>query len=213
MTPTAAAPESPPRRMRTRSRRDWRGWAFVGPFMVVFVLVFIAPIAYAIYLSLFREQLIGGNTFVGLENFAALFADPQFWESFVRVRSSCWSRCRSCSCSPSSPRSRSTARGCTSRGFFRIVIFLPYAVPGRRRRAHVGVHLRRQLRPRGEHQRLARHSRSSRRSPANWILVSIGNIVTWEFVGYNMLIFYSALRTIPTELYEAAELDGAGRSG
>ena len=44
----------------------------------------------------------------------------------------------------------------------------------------------------------------------NWILASIGNIVTWEFVGYNMLIFYSALRTIPTDLYEAAELDGAG---
>ncbi len=36
------------------------------------------------------------------------------------------------------------------------------------------------------------------------MLASIGNIVTWEFVGYNMLIFYSALRTVPGELYEAA---------
>jgi len=43
-----------------------------------------------------------------------------------------------------------------------------------------------------------------------WMLVSIGNIVTWEFVGYNMLIFYSSLKTIPTEMYEAASLDGAG---
>ncbi len=43
------------------------------------------------------------------------------------------------------------------------------------------------------------------------MLVSIGNIVTWEFVGYNMLIFYTALKTIPTELYEAAELDGANQ--
>jgi multiple sugar transport system permease protein len=43
-----------------------------------------------------------------------------------------------------------------------------------------------------------------------WVLASIGNIVTWEFMGYNMLIFYSALRVIPTELYEAAEIDGAG---
>ena len=42
------------------------------------------------------------------------------------------------------------------------------------------------------------------------MLASIGNIVTWEFVGYNMLIFYAALRVIPTELYEAASLDGAG---
>ena len=38
---------------------------------------------------------------------------------------------------------------------------------------------------------------------------SIGNIVTWSFVGYNMLIFYASLRAIPTELYEAAAIDGA----
>ena len=44
---------------------------------------------------------------------------------------------------------------------------------------------------------------------SNLVLASIGNIVTWEFVGYNMLIFYSALRVIPGDLYEAAELDGA----
>jgi multiple sugar transport system permease protein len=43
------------------------------------------------------------------------------------------------------------------------------------------------------------------------VLASIGNIVTWEFVGYNMLIFYSALRVIPLSLYEAAEIDGAGQ--
>jgi multiple sugar transport system permease protein len=44
----------------------------------------------------------------------------------------------------------------------------------------------------------------------NWALASIGNIITWEFVGYNMIIFYSALRVISTELYEAAAIDGAG---
>ena len=35
--------------------------------------------------------------------------------------------------------------------------------------------------------------------------------MTWEFVGYNMLIFYSALRVVPTSLYESAEIDGAGQ--
>src|SRR5665647_3296822 len=43
------------------------------------------------------------------------------------------------------------------------------------------------------------------------VLASIGNIVTWEYVGYNMIIFFSAPRVIPTELYEAAEIDGAGQ--
>jgi multiple sugar transport system permease protein len=44
----------------------------------------------------------------------------------------------------------------------------------------------------------------------SWMLGSIANIVTWEFVGYNMIILYVALRTIPKELYEAAAVDGAG---
>jgi len=45
---------------------------------------------------------------------------------------------------------------------------------------------------------------------SQWVLGSIGNVVTWEFMGYNMLIFYASLRVIPGELYEAAEIDGAG---
>lgn len=41
------------------------------------------------------------------------------------------------------------------------------------------------------------------------VLWSIANIVTWVYVGYNMLIIYSSLLAIPQEIYEAAKLDGA----
>lgn len=41
------------------------------------------------------------------------------------------------------------------------------------------------------------------------MLFAIMNIVTWSFVGYNMIIMYASLRSIPTELYEAARIDGA----
>ena len=37
----------------------------------------------------------------------------------------------------------------------------------------------------------------------------MANITTWTFTGYNMLIFYSSLSTIPHSLYEAASIDGA----
>src|SRR6185503_14853997 len=43
------------------------------------------------------------------------------------------------------------------------------------------------------------------------VLGSMMNIVTWEYVGYNMIIMYSALRSVPAELYEAAEIDGASQ--
>jgi multiple sugar transport system permease protein len=42
------------------------------------------------------------------------------------------------------------------------------------------------------------------------MLWSIANVSTWTFTGYNMIIFYAALRAIPGELYEAAAVDGAG---
>jgi multiple sugar transport system permease protein len=46
----------------------------------------------------------------------------------------------------------------------------------------------------------------------NVMLFSIMNIVNWEFIGYNMIILYAALRSIPTELYEAARVDGASET-
>ena len=43
------------------------------------------------------------------------------------------------------------------------------------------------------------------------MLFSIANVSTWTYTGYNMIILYAALRSIPSELYEAAAVDGAGR--
>jgi multiple sugar transport system permease protein len=81
----ANAPAVPRRRRRRRGRKQWTGWAFVGPFLVVFAFALIVPIAYAIYLSLYRQQLIGGNTFVGFDNYKTALTDPQFWASVRRV--------------------------------------------------------------------------------------------------------------------------------
>ncbi len=82
--------------IRRRDKRDWKGWAFVGPFMVVFALVFLTPLAYALYLSFFQEKLIGGTAFVGLDNYARALSDPHSG----RRSAACWSssscRCRSC---------------------------------------------------------------------------------------------------------------------
>jgi multiple sugar transport system permease protein len=38
---------------------------------------------------------------------------------------------------------------------------------------------------------------------------SIGNLLTWHGIGYNMVIIYAALQAVPRELFEAARLDGA----
>src|SRR4029453_3953964 len=207
--PAAVVPVPPRRRTRVRGRSEWKGLAFVAPFLVVFLLVFIAPVAYSVYLSLFREQLIGGNAFVGGQNYLELFVDPQFWEGFGRVVLFLLIQVPiMLGLALVAALAIDSARLHAS-GFFRIVIFLPYAVP-----AVVAVLMWGFIY--GDNFGLAANINDWLGSEVitpfarNWILVSIGNIVTWEFVGYNMLIFYSALRVVPTDLYEAAELDGAG---
>jgi multiple sugar transport system permease protein len=41
------------------------------------------------------------------------------------------------------------------------------------------------------------------------IWISIGNLIAWSSIGFNMLIVYSALRALPTEIYDSARIDGA----
>ncbi|WP_448808983.1 carbohydrate ABC transporter permease [Agromyces bauzanensis] len=202
-------PPAPPRRVRRHGRSEWKGLAFVAPFLLVFLLVFIAPVVYSVYLSLFREQLVGGNAFVGLDNYVALAIDAQFWEGFGRVVLFLVVQVPIMLALALVAALAIDSARLHASGFFRIVIFLPYAVP-----AVVAVLMWGFIY--GDDFGLAANLNDWLGSDVvtpfarDWILVSIGNIVTWEFVGYNMLIFYSALRIIPTDLYEAAELDGAG---
>jgi multiple sugar transport system permease protein len=95
-------------------------------------------------------------------------------------------------------------------GGFRILIFLPYAVPGVVATLMWGFMYGNLFGLAADLNHLLGGD-VIRPLSAGWTLTSIGNIVTWEYIGYNMLIFYSALKVIPTELYEAAAIDGAGQ--
>lgn len=68
-----------------KHKADWRGWKFMWPFALVFVFVFVIPILYAVYISFFQKQMIGGTKFVGISNYIRLFHDQQFWSSVGRV--------------------------------------------------------------------------------------------------------------------------------
>lgn len=195
--------------LRRRPRRDWRGWAFVAPFSAVFLLVFIAPVLYAIYLSLFQQRLIGGNSFVGLQNYATALADGQFWEAFGRVLLFLVVQVPIMLALALAAALAIDSARLHAAGFFRIIIFLPYAVPAVVACLMWGFIYGGNFGLAGNINDFVGYTLVTPFA-RDWILASIGNIVTWQFVGYNMLIFYAALRTIPNELYEAAELDGAG---
>src|SRR3954466_505849 len=82
-TTTARIPGG--RRKPKLKRHGLAGFIFTVPFMVLFLALFIAPLIYALYLSLFREQLVGGNTFVGLDNYTEGLKDALFIDGVKRV--------------------------------------------------------------------------------------------------------------------------------
>lgn len=194
--------------LRKRSQ-GWTGWLFVGPFMVVFALVFIAPVLYSIYLSLFRNQMVGGNRFVGLDNYVQALADPQFWDSVARVGIFLVVQVPIMLFLALFVALAIDSSRLYLSSFFRITVFLPYAVPAVVAALMWGFMYGARFGLFGSINEFFSLDLPEPLS-SSWILASIGNIVTWEFVGYNMLIFYAALKVIPRDLYEAASLDGAG---
>ncbi|ROS73331.1 carbohydrate ABC transporter permease [Cellulomonas sp. PhB143] len=205
------AGQPPPRGVRTRrTRRSWTGWKFVGPFMAVFTLVFLAPIAYSVYLSLFRTQLVGGTTFVGLDNYVAAFQDPQFWSGVARVGLFLLIQVPIMLGIALLVALAIDSGRLYGKNFFRISIFMPYAVPGVVAALMWGFMYGTRF---GLIGNINDAFGTSIPDPitSSFVLAAIGNIVTWEFVGYNMLIFFAALRVVPHSLYEAAEIDGAGQ--
>jgi multiple sugar transport system permease protein len=205
--PTLAAP---PAGVRRRRRRSLRGWQFVGPFMIVFALVFLAPIAYSIYLSLFRNRLIGGNAFVGLDNYTQALTDPNFWSGVGRVGLFLIVQVPIMLFLALLVALSIDSGRLYGKSFFRVSIFLPYAVPAVVAALIWGFMYGSQFGLVGSLNDFFGTTLPDPLKPS-LILASIGNITTWEFTGYNMLIFYSALQVIPKSLYESAEIDGAGQ--
>jgi multiple sugar transport system permease protein len=186
------------------------GWAFIGPFMAVFGFVFLAPIAYAIYLSLFRTRLIGGTSFVWLENYAQVFTDPQFWSAAGRVALFLVVQVPIMLFLALLIALAIDSGRLYGKAFFRVAVFMPYAVPAVVATLMWGFMYGSRFGLVGNVNEALGLALPDPLSP-DLMLASIGNIVTWEFVGYNMLIFYSALQVIPRTLYEAAEIDGASQ--
>ena len=188
-----------------KHKADWRGWKFMWPFALVFVFVFIVPIVYAVYISFFKKQMIGGTKFVGFENYARLLGDGQFWSSVGRVALFTCVQVPIMLCLSALMALALDSMKLHGTRFFRISTFLPYAVPAVVSTLIWGFVYGAKYGLVGS---LNDFLGTDVLAPSV-LLASIGNIVTWEFTGYNMLIFYSSLSTIPHSLYEAASIDGA----
>jgi multiple sugar transport system permease protein len=185
------------------------GYLFVLPFMIVFVAMLVVPLFYSGYLSFFREQLIGGVQFVGFRNYARALQDQTFLAGVMRMVQFLLIQVPIMLMLSLLFALILDSGRLRLQRFVRLSIFVPYAVPGVIAALMWGYLYGRDFGP------FAQGARAMGLPAPQFLthevmLYSIMNIVTWSFVGYNMIIMFAALRSIPTELYEAARVDGAG---
>jgi multiple sugar transport system permease protein len=194
---------------RAASKHNRYGYLFFTPFFLVMAAAIAAPLLYAVYLSFFQDRLVGGTVFVGFDNYTRAFKDTLFQVGLLRVAlffavqvPIMLGLAIVAALAIDSGRLRLPS-------LFRVGIFVPYAVPAVVAALMWGYLYGPQfglVRQIGDFLGVQFPNLLS----SNWMLASIANINTWEFVGYNMLILYAALRAIPEDLYEAASMDGAG---
>ncbi len=195
----------------SRAVRHRRALAvFLVPFLSLFVLFYVVPILYAVYQSLLTVERDGTfgpavQVFGGLTQYVAVFQNEPFWSSIGRVLAFgvvqvpiMLGVALVLALLLDSPLVRGSK-------FFRLAFFAPYAVPSVIAAIMWGFLYSPNLSP------FSAVTSSVDFLSAETVLWSIANVVTWVYVGYNMLIIYSALLSIPQEIYEAARLDGAGQ--
>ncbi|GGI43615.1 multiple sugar transport system permease protein [Agromyces flavus] len=205
---------APPRTRRPRTKSDVRrnvtGWAFVAPFAVVFLAFLIAPLVYALYLSLFQKSLVGGTRFVFFGNYLKAFSDPSFLDgvwfviSFSIVLIPLQMAISLAIALILDVVTTSFAR------FSRLMIFLPYAIPAVIGALMWGFLYSPNFGPIADFFDAFGATGPDFLS-SDLIFYGLLNIVTWQWAGYYMIILYAALQGIDPTLYEAARIDGASQ--
>jgi len=213
MTPEASSAQVGPRRHVASHRVAPYG--FLTPAIVLFIAFLALPIGYSIYLSLHAVKVSGlglgkgarHEVWAGLANYARSLSDPEFLASVGRVGlygllvvPMMLGLALLFALMLDSRRTR-------ARAFSRIAIFLPYAVPAVISSLLWGFLYLPAVSP-----FYYLFHRAAWDVPnvlsSQLVIFAVANIAVWGGTGFNMIVIYTALKAIPTELYEAAKLDG-----
>ena len=176
----------------------------LAPFVVAFLLFFLAPAIQTFYLSLTESSLTRTGAFVGLANYVTLAQDPSFWSSLVNTFYF--------SLLTVIPLvalgllmallvHRFTRVGSWLQGAF----FLPYVLPI----SVMTLIADWMLQPSSGVVNYIVGGQRAWLADVDWAMPAVALGTIWWTVGFNMLMLLAGLRNIPTELYEAAALDGA----
>ncbi|HEX2297125.1 MAG TPA: sugar ABC transporter permease [Pseudonocardiaceae bacterium] len=186
------------------------GFWFVLPFLVVYAAFIIWPLLYGLGLSFFDTSLVRSDAqFVGLENYAQLFSDPEVWRTLgVTVLFTVGSAIPLVLIALVMALLVHT--GVRGQWYWRFVYFAPFLLP-----VATVVLIWKWLYS-GDYGLINAVLTGIGLPDVGWTtepdvgLWSVVLLTVWWTVGFNFLLYLAALQAIPAQLYEAAEIDGAG---
>jgi multiple sugar transport system permease protein len=193
-------------------------YAFVTPAIVLYVLVLLVPIGYTLYLSVEKTQVSGlglgagarRQVFAGFSNYASALTDAPFLSSLLRVVIYSLILVPVMLGLALLFALLLDARRVRFQRFSRLSIFLPFAVPTVIASLLWGFLYLPTVSPFPSI--LSKVGLSMPNLFATHVaLLSVANIGVWGGTGFNMIVMYTALRSVPSELYEAARIDGASQ--
>ena len=184
------------------------GYLMISPVVLGFCGLLVFPLLYEVYMSMTDMKLTGAGQFVGLQNYVDLMSDPKYLDSMKNtvvfalgvvpvniVLAIIFARML-----------HQKIRGV---GLYRTLMFLPYITP-----VVVWAQVWKLILA-GDTGILNNVLSMFGIVGRNWLFdmemtmpVVIANVVL-KGVGYNVVIFLSAMMSVPESYYEAAELDGA----
>jgi raffinose/stachyose/melibiose transport system permease protein len=210
-----ATPRLRPRRRRGHGHAPGEprniAWLYVLPGLLAYLLFTLAPYAHTVYYSFFAWDGLTGKAYVGLANYAEAIHDHAFLWSFVHAGVLILFY----SLLPVVLGLLLTAALTRHRihgfGFFRTVLFLPQLIAGVVI-AQAWTWLYDDSGPFNRALHLVGLGTLARPwlGDFTWALPAIGVIGTWVSFGLTMVLFVAGVQKIPTTLYDAARVDGAG---
>lgn len=218
-TPAAVVEQGRPRSARgaapatgTSGNGFWIA-VFLLPFLLLYGGFTLWPLVATAYYSLFNWDGIQPLTnFVGLGNYQRIWADPIFWLSFKNTLVFAVAETAIKLPLTLLVAILLTRRWLLFKTFFRTIFFLPIILPV----ALAGLVFTYLLNPSNgainsfltEHNLV--HTPIDLLGHGNTALIAIILVATWQIFGQYMVYWMAALQNVPEELYEAADLDGAG---
>lgn len=180
------------------------------PAFIIYVVFAIFPILQSFYYSLMNWNGFNEMTFVGLSNFKKLFADPLFWNS---VKNNIYVVLASVLGQVPIALFFALLLNRKIRGakIFRTIGFLPVVL------STVVISLTWSLIYNSRNGLINEVLRSigldslaqNWLGDTKWTMAAVLVVVIWQFVGLYLIIFLAALQNVPTEILEAAKIDGA----